>query len=296
MRNFKKFLSLVLAALMVSGMMVFTAPAASAADYEATGTYADSITLLSTLEVMLGDGESFNEKGKVTRWQMALFIARIVTGEVGNEMWEAEKSQIFTDVTADHYPGAIDFCAELGIINGVGDGKFDPEGNITYQDALTMFVRLLGYEKSTTTYPWGYILTAVKLETANGLLTDGINTKYTADLLREEVAQLLVNALYAYQAKTDGTQGTSTLMITGLKATEEGIFTLEATEIASINGTLAAAGKVKFVAGEKSFTIPTTQVTKGDLALVNYLGATATLITIKGKTYATMDAGERRPC
>jgi len=295
MRNFKKFLSLVLAALMVTGMMVFTAPAASAAEYEATGDYAESVTLLNTLEVMLGDGESFKEDEKVTRWQMALFIARIVTGEVGNEMWEADKSQIFTDVAANHYPGAIDFCAELGIINGIGDGKFNPDGNITYQDALTMFVRLLGYEKSTTTYPWGYILTAVKLETENGLLTDGIDTKYTNDLLRGEVAQLLVNALYAFQAKTDGTQGTSTLMMTGLKAVELGTYKIEATEIASINGTLAGAGKVTFVKYDEkgavvdTKTISTANVTKEDLDLVNYLGATATLITIKNKVYATMD-------
>ena len=141
MSNFKKFLALALAAMMVVGMMVF-APAASA--YEPTGEYKDSIALLNAFDVMLGDGVSFGEKEEVTRWQMALLIARIVTGETGNAMWEGEKSDYFTDVTAEHFPGAIDFCAELGIIKGVGDNKYDPEAPIIYQDALTMIVRLLG--------------------------------------------------------------------------------------------------------------------------------------------------------
>ena len=118
MSNFKKFLALVLATLMVASMMVF-APAASA--YAPTGDYADDIALLSAFGVMLGDGTSYQEKENVTRWQMALLIARVVTGEVGNDMWEADKSDFFTDVKADHYPGAIDFCAEMGYIKGIGD-------------------------------------------------------------------------------------------------------------------------------------------------------------------------------
>ena len=55
MSNFKKFLALALAAMMVVGMMVF-APAASA--YEPTGEYKDSIALLNAFDVMLGDGVS----------------------------------------------------------------------------------------------------------------------------------------------------------------------------------------------------------------------------------------------
>lgn len=52
----------------------------------------------------------------------------------------------FTDVPADH-PNAdgIYALANLGIINGVGDGKFLPDDPIVYEHAVTIMLKLLGY-------------------------------------------------------------------------------------------------------------------------------------------------------
>ena len=294
MSNFKKFLALVLATLMVASMMVITAPAASA--YAPTGDYADDIALLSTLGVMIGDGTSYQEKENVTRWQMALLIARIVTGETGNDMWEAEKSEFFTDVTADHYPGAIDFCAEMGYIKGVGDNKFEPEENITYQDGLTMLVRLLGYETENMSYPWGYILKARTLATPNNkILTADINTGNKTPLLREEVANLLAKAIKIELADAKGVPQTGvTLMVTGLKGIDLGKGTLCATWNAGIgNATFAKYGEATF-----SYKVGTTtkwETVKvddihntGDLALNDLLGFKADLVSVNGVVIATM--------
>ena len=294
MSNFKKFLALVLATLMVASMMVISAPAASA--YAPTGDYADDIALLNTLGVMLGDNVSFGEKDNVTRWQMALLIARIVTGETGNDMWEAEKSEFFTDVTADHYPGAIDFCAEMGYIKGVGDNKFEPEENITYQDGLTMLVRLLGYETENMSYPWGYILKARTLATTAGkTLTADIDTGNKTPLLREEVANLLAKSIKIELADAKGVPQTGvTLMVTGLKGIDLGKGTLCATWNAGIgNATFANYGEATF-----SYKVGTTtkwETVKvaniqntGDFAINDLLGFTADLVSVKGKVIATM--------
>lgn len=294
MSNFKKFLALVLATLMVASMMVISAPAASA--YAPTGDYADDIALLNTLGVMLGDNVSFGEKENVTRWQMALLIARIVTGETGNDMWEAEKSEFFTDVTADHYPGAIDFCAEMGYIKGVGDNKFEPEENITYQDGLTMLVRLLGYETENMSYPWGYILKARTLATTAGkTLTADIDTGNKTPLLREEVANLLAKAIKIELADAKGVPQTDvTLMVTGLKGIDLGKGTLCATWNAGIgNATFAKYGEATFSykvgTTTKWETVKVANISNtGDLALNDLLGFTADLVSVKGKVIATM--------
>jgi len=312
MSNFKKFLSLVLATVMVAGMMVFTAP--SAAAYAPTGDYADNIALLNAFDVMLGDGVSFGEKENVTRWQMALFIARIVTGETGNDMWEADESEFFTDVKADHYPGAIDFCAEMGYIKGVGDNKFDPEGNIIYQDALTMLVRLLGYETASTSYPWGYILTARKIMIGTtDTLTSEINTGNKTPLLREEVANLLAKAIYVPVLDAKGNP-TVALVESGLNAENIGDGTL----VATWNGAIAdyatptvddkgtddtaddetvlvypaypAYGSVVFKVGSALHTVKIANVTKNtELDFNELLGFKASLVDVKGTKLANMN-------
>jgi len=303
MSNFKKFLALVLATLMVASMMVF-APAASA--YAPTGDYADDIALLSAFGVMLGDGTSYQEKENVTRWQMALLIARVVTGEVGNDMWEADKSDFFTDVNADHYPGAIDFCAEMGYIKGIGDNLFDPEGNITYQDALTMLVRLLGYETETTSYPWGYILTARTIKNVNGeLLTADIDTGNKTPLLREEVANLLAKTIYVDIKGADGKATGTTYVESGLKAVDLGRVTLIATATAGINDTAVTndhrtakfeiSAKAATAIGENDLldgnvlTVKTANITKNaDLHINDYLAFTGSLVWINGVPFVNM--------
>jgi len=286
MSKFTKFLALALATLMVAGMMVFTAPAAAA--YEPTGDYASDIALLNALDVMLGDGISFNEKQEVTRWQMALFIARIVTGETGNEMWEAEKSAYYTDVDATDYPGAIDFCYDMGYMNGVGDNKFDPDANIIYQDALTLLVRLLGYETTDTKYPWGHILTAQDIDNVKGeYLTDDIYASYREPLLREEVANLIAKAIYVNRIGGYNANGNpiykGTLIETGLKAADLGTATLVATYNAAIGGATPTEDleTVLFLVGEDTVEVDVANLTKdADFHINDLLGFTASLVSV----------------
>ena len=57
----------------------------------------------------------------------------------GNLLGEVEKNSVlFTDCT----DGNVLLCASLGIVNGVGDGRFEPDSPIQRQEAASMLHRL----------------------------------------------------------------------------------------------------------------------------------------------------------
>ena len=186
MRNFKRFLSLILAVLMVFSMLVITGGAkeSEAADYS------DAAHHLAAIGILKGDENGnlmLNEN--VNRYQAALFFVQAITGKTDPSVWNADKSAIFSDVP--EYGTAIDYLAGLGLIIGRGDGTYGYHDNITYQDMLTLAVRTLGYETENMSYPYGYILEAQKLG-----LTDNIdNVNFKSYLNRGETAQLVWDML-----------------------------------------------------------------------------------------------------
>nr|MBQ4320191.1 S-layer homology domain-containing protein [Clostridia bacterium] len=160
--------------------------------------YDEAIDLLSGIEVIKGySTTSFAPDDPVTRWQMALIISKLRTGRVATSVWEATgASTAFTDVQASrHYPAAINYAHNNGIIVGRTAEIFDPDANISVQDGITMCVRALGYPRSSydSGYPNSYISKGKEL----GLLEGLYNLSYTATLSRGQTAQMLYNALFA---------------------------------------------------------------------------------------------------
>lgn len=198
MRNFKKFLALVMATLMILSAAVITTGAA-----DSKADYTEAAQHLVAIKVMKGDekGNLMLDNG-VTRYQAALFFAQATSGETAVETWNAEKkSGVFTDVKA--YGTAIDYAYTKGIIAGRGNGIFDPDGAIIYQDMLVMAVRALGYETKDMAYPYGYILAAQKLD----LDADVENVNFKAALTRGETSQIIWNMLNTEIAVEDPLSG-----------------------------------------------------------------------------------------
>ena len=202
----KKILSLVLAALMIFSVLpVAFADEAAAEEVAAeVSEYQAAIDFLKLLGIYKGDGTGDAADEAVTRWQMALFTARFITAQVDANYWATEENDSgFTDVedfegASEEALGAISFASQKGIVNGVGDGLFDPETGVQYREAITMIVRSLGYTYKASGYPWSYINKAREI----GLLDGITGISYTEQINREVVAQLLYNALFV---EIDGT-------------------------------------------------------------------------------------------
>jgi len=82
----------------------------------------------------MGDG-SFSPDANMNRAQFAAITVRALG-------LTAKANDAFSDVTADKwYAPYIGTAYISGVINGVGDGRFNPEGTITRQEAATMTAR-----------------------------------------------------------------------------------------------------------------------------------------------------------
>lgn len=219
MRNFKKFLALVLAMMMVVGGMVTVSAAEEAAKVDYTAA-AEALADLGIVKGTSDDVIDFALEDKVVRYQMALLIARIMTGEVDDTYWNkvVENTTPFDDVTK--YYGAIAFVADneivegKGWIAGIGDNCFDPEGAITYEQALTMAVRALGYKQLV--YPTGFVNTAKELGLTDGLEELAGDTQLT----RGQMFQIIYNLLFTagkdgkdFAAKAFGLQTASYVVV-----------------------------------------------------------------------------------
>ena len=74
---------------------------------------------------------------------------------------KADFTENFTDISADaNYYNAVGIGKKLGIVSGVGDGKFDPTAQITRQDLMVMTAKALklakGLEDGTSADLAGY--------------------------------------------------------------------------------------------------------------------------------------------
>lgn len=108
----------------------------------------------------------------------------------------------YSDVAKNHWAsGYIQSAAEAGYLNGYPDGTFKPEGTLTYNETLTIMVRLLGLQEvveSSGTWPTNYINKAREL----GLL-DGIGRINYSDTLTSGVLFKLWNNLDAANESLD---------------------------------------------------------------------------------------------
>ena len=195
MRNLKRALSLALASVMLLGMMVVGSSAKGIDDFtdKAEIVNQDAVAVTSAIGMFEGyeDG-SFGPENVVTRAEMAVIICTMLYGAGVNVNQFAETS-VFTDVPA-WAEGYVNLCSSLGIVAGVGDGKFDPNATVTTAQAVLMLCRALGYFQNAADFGDNWMLAATAKGTALGLYGD---LKLTANegLTRDNVAELVFNAL-----------------------------------------------------------------------------------------------------
>ena len=190
MKNLKKVLALVVALTMVFTTVAF----ASYPDVDADANYAGAVELLSALEILKGDDAgNFNPDNTITRAEFAAVVCRALGWEASAN--GAKGATMFTDVAADHWAsGYINLASQQGIVNGKGNGIFDPEGNVTFTEAVKMLVVAIGYEPMAAQkggWPTGYLTVANSIKMTAGVAASGTD----AAALRSTVAMLTANAI-----------------------------------------------------------------------------------------------------
>ena len=145
-------------------------------------------------------GDKFDPNGSMTRAMLVTVLYRL-EGEP-----TVRGTSPFTDVSNNiWYTDAVIWAEDNGIVNGVGDNKFDPNSSITREQMAAVLFRYAQYKKYDTSASNGlskysdfssisaYSLNALKWANAEGLITGRTTTtlapKGTAT--RAEVAAIL---------------------------------------------------------------------------------------------------------
>ena len=104
----------------------------------------------------------------------------------------------FSDVPENAwYAADVEAVQEYGIINGVGDNRFDPDGTLTIAEALTMAVRTNARHNSAEVpvAEGAWYQGAVNYATENGMISGTEFADYNANATRAQMAYLFANAL-----------------------------------------------------------------------------------------------------
>ena len=154
----KKRIKLAIVISLVAALLCTAASAATFSDVSKTASYAEAVEYVSSTGLMVGYGDGkFGPEKTVTRAEMATVLCKLL-GEDKNLKKDGSK---FKDVPTSHWGNAyVIKAASLGILSGYGNGKFGPDDTVTYEQALTMIVNMLGYGDKAGEYggyPSGYI-------------------------------------------------------------------------------------------------------------------------------------------
>lgn len=212
MRNLKRVLSLALAVVMVIGMMVMTTGAAEIKYEDLTDKAeiqnTEAVATLVSLGVVNGRNDgSFDPTGIVTRAEMAKMIAVCLNGGKDPLLGSNTTAAKFTDTKGHWAEPYIAYCSNLGIVDGYGDGTFNPDRAVSGTEAAKMFLTALGYRsdiEGLTGAGWDSNTDALANKAG---LYDELNADVSLGLSRDNTAQLIYNGIQAYEVKYANLEG-----------------------------------------------------------------------------------------
>ena len=204
----KKFLSLLLSAALVLSMVL---PASAAFTDIQDSQLQKQVSVLQMLGVIGGTSAStFSPNGTLSRAQFCK-MAVVLLGRENEEPLYRNRT-IFPDVKSSHWArGYINLAVSVDVggstgengqttggvklIRGMADGTFQPDRAITYAEAVTILMRVLGYSDTDAgmNWPTGYLQLAAKLGVTDGL--SGLNAN--SSLTRAQAATMFYQALFA---------------------------------------------------------------------------------------------------
>ena len=231
MRTLKKALSLVLVLAMVFALAVpgfaadTTKKASDFKDYSKV-TNKEAVDVLTAIGVINGNADgTFAPEGNFTRAEAATLISYLTLGKTVADALPTSATK-FSDVPATHWAAKyVQYCADAGIVNGVGNGKFDPDAKLTATQWALMLLGALGYKAANEGISGeGWELATTRLAIKAKVATA---EELTGAFNRDMAAKFAFNTLTAtvVEYKTNGTNitiGDTTISTGSSAATEVG--------------------------------------------------------------------------
>ncbi len=188
----KKFLSFLLSVLMLLTTVPYNIYALS--DYE--------VEVLSALSIMEGDPSgNMRYQDKVSRAECAKIV--VASSTYRNMVETEKKSSPFLDVTYQHWAAPyVTTGIKYGLFKGYMDATFRPSNTVLLEEAVVMFLRILGYtdEDMGNDWPYSQIEAAKKAGLLNNILKSA-----GQELNRYDIATIAYNTLSSKQKNSDKT-------------------------------------------------------------------------------------------
>ena len=212
MRNLKRALSMALASVMVLGLTVIGAGAASYEDFTDKDeiVHKDAVSMVTELGVLAGlpDG-SFGGSQNIDRASFARLVCVVLNG--GKEPVLGNLTTTFTDTQGNWAEKYISFCVDRGIIAGRGNNTFGPSDNVTGSEAAKMLLVALGYNTAYEGIGGAtWEVTTNSLANMAGLYEELETINPSEPLSRDNAAQMIYNVLnadvvsYSFSFNADG--------------------------------------------------------------------------------------------
>jgi len=108
-------------------------------DVDTPDWYNIAISTLANAGVLTGyDDRTFRPEAQITRAELVSIAVQFF------DFGAADADGVFGDTSGHWAEAAIDFAAQLGIVSGYGDGKFDPDRPVSRAEAVAVINRVLG--------------------------------------------------------------------------------------------------------------------------------------------------------
>lgn len=186
----KKIFSVILSLSLLTTMAVMPCTQASAAVSGENGI----ISLLNDLEIMQGDGNGdMGLDRAVSRAEFAKIA--IAASPAKNSVAVGLKVSPYKDVPySKWYAPYIRAAVTAGYVEGYLDSTYRPDNTVTYEEAVTVMLRILNYsdDEFGAAYPYGQIAKAKGLD-----MLDNVNANMGDALTRRQVMNLVYNTLRA---------------------------------------------------------------------------------------------------
>lgn len=161
----------------------------------------DAVIDVSRSIVLLGYGDGLlHLEDYLTRGQMATIIYRLLDDETLEKYDTAESA--FSDVPNDSWCCRyVATVAKAGIVVGIGDGNYNPDGRLAWAHILTVLTRFVTVEDYNLQFVQydGWALKSVQTAVALGWIEDTANFNPNAPITRGEFTDLVNGVLALYQ-------------------------------------------------------------------------------------------------